>query len=187
MTAKGEPWTRKRKGHYLTISWKTKKETGTFDDVLEEGQETKAKKGTKHWKWIGIIGALLIVSTVLICRFIYKAPHEKLSLTTQSDQKASPAQAPDQAKEPDKKQPATTQPDQPSPPSPAPAPEATTQSSPWIFPDSDQRYLSDYELKGLSSYDLWRARNEIFARRGYTVDNPKWMSYAAFARLCVYR
>jgi hypothetical protein len=38
---------------------------------------------------------------------------------------------------------------------------------PWLFPDSSSRYLSATELSRLSSDDLWRARNEIFARNGY--------------------
>jgi hypothetical protein len=38
---------------------------------------------------------------------------------------------------------------------------------PWLFPDSSSRYLSATELSTLSSADLWRARNEIYARNGY--------------------
>ena len=38
---------------------------------------------------------------------------------------------------------------------------------PWLFPDSSSRYLSATDLSSLSSADLWRARNEIFARKGY--------------------
>src|SRR5437773_10125462 len=40
-------------------------------------------------------------------------------------------------------------------------------SGPWLFPDSSSRYLSATDLSNLSSADLWRARNEIFARTGY--------------------
>jgi uncharacterized protein YgiM (DUF1202 family) len=41
------------------------------------------------------------------------------------------------------------------------------QSNPnWVFADSSSRRLSSGELQGLSVDQLWRARNEIFARRG---------------------
>jgi len=36
----------------------------------------------------------------------------------------------------------------------------------FIFPDSDQRFLGEADLKGLSLAELRVARNEIFARRG---------------------
>jgi len=36
----------------------------------------------------------------------------------------------------------------------------------WLFPDSNLRVLSTAELATLSADELWRARNEIFARRG---------------------
>jgi len=39
--------------------------------------------------------------------------------------------------------------------------------SPYLFPDSHERLLGDDELSQLTRDDLWRARNEIFARRGY--------------------
>jgi hypothetical protein len=40
-------------------------------------------------------------------------------------------------------------------------------ANPWLFQDSSSRYLTDDELSYLSSDDLWRARNEIFARNGF--------------------
>lgn len=36
----------------------------------------------------------------------------------------------------------------------------------WIFTDSSLRRLSLQDLEGLSANELWRARNEIFARKG---------------------
>ena len=36
----------------------------------------------------------------------------------------------------------------------------------YIFYDSDTRYLTDEDLRGLSSWELKIARNEIYARRG---------------------
>ena len=39
--------------------------------------------------------------------------------------------------------------------------------SPWLFADSSARRLSRADLAGMSADDLWRARNEIYARKGY--------------------
>jgi hypothetical protein len=51
-------------------------------------------------------------------------------------------------------------------------------SGPWLFPDSSSRYLSAAELSNLNSDDLWRARNEIFARRGYKFSSPRGIAFA---------
>jgi hypothetical protein len=39
-------------------------------------------------------------------------------------------------------------------------------TSPWLFQDSSSRTLTEDELSDLSPDELWRARNEIFARNG---------------------
>jgi WD40 repeat protein len=52
------------------------------------------------------------------------------------------------------------------------------QGGPWLFPDSSSRYLSATELSSLSSDDLWRARNEIFARKGYKFSSPRGIAFA---------
>jgi pSer/pThr/pTyr-binding forkhead associated (FHA) protein len=49
---------------------------------------------------------------------------------------------------------------------------------PWLFPDSSSRYLSATDLSSLSSADLWRARNEIFARKGYKFSSPRGIAFA---------
>jgi pSer/pThr/pTyr-binding forkhead associated (FHA) protein len=49
---------------------------------------------------------------------------------------------------------------------------------PWLFPDSSSRYLSATDLSSLSSADLWRARNEIFARKGYRFSSPRGIAFA---------
>jgi len=49
---------------------------------------------------------------------------------------------------------------------------------PWLFPDSSFRYLSATDLSSLSSADLWRARNEIFARKGYKFSSPRGIAFA---------
>src|SRR5205809_3526389 len=51
-------------------------------------------------------------------------------------------------------------------------------SGPWLFPDSSSRYLSATDLSNLSSADLWRARNEIFARKGYKFSTPRGIAFA---------
>ncbi len=57
-------------------------------------------------------------------------------------------------------------------------PSIATASGPWLFPDSSSRYLSATDLSSLSSADLWRARNEIFARKGYKFSGPRGIGFA---------
>jgi hypothetical protein len=68
-------------------------------------------------------------------------------------------------------------PQQPAPP-PAP-PQALGSATGFIFPDSDRRYLTQDELRRLSSADLRIARNEIFARRGRYFRDPQLAAYFA--------
>jgi len=49
---------------------------------------------------------------------------------------------------------------------------------PWLFPDSSSRYLSATDLSSLSSADLWRARNEIYARKGYKFSSSRGIAFA---------
>ena len=49
---------------------------------------------------------------------------------------------------------------------------------PWLFPDSSSRYLSATDLSSLSSADLWRARNEIFAWKGYKFSSARGIAFA---------
>jgi pSer/pThr/pTyr-binding forkhead associated (FHA) protein len=49
---------------------------------------------------------------------------------------------------------------------------------PWLFPDSSSRYLSATDFSSLSSADLWRARNEIYARKGYKFSSPRGIAFA---------
>ena len=49
---------------------------------------------------------------------------------------------------------------------------------PWLFPDSSSRYLSATDLSSLSSADLWRVRNEIYARKGYKFSSPTGIAFA---------
>jgi|GEM_PF-3599357 len=48
-----------------------------------------------------------------------------------------------------------------------------------VFEDSDRRFLTDQDLSFLDKEKLWRARNEIFARRGYRFQSDKGKAYAA--------
>ena len=52
------------------------------------------------------------------------------------------------------------------------------QSGPWLLPDSSSRYLSQDELMRLNADQLWRARNEIYARNGYRFASPKGVAFA---------
>src|SRR5204863_8444690 len=56
-------------------------------------------------------------------------------------------------------------------------PSVAPASGPWLFPDSSSRYLSATELSRLSSADLWRARNEIFARKGYKFSSRRGIAF----------
>ena len=62
---------------------------------------------------------------------------------------------------------------------PEPQTETTpSQGGPWLFADSSSRYLSPNELVGLNADQLWRARNEIYARNGYRFSSPKGIAFA---------
>ncbi|WP_050008196.1 YARHG domain-containing protein [Butyrivibrio sp. WCE2006] len=49
--------------------------------------------------------------------------------------------------------------------------------SEFIFADSDQRFLTDDEVKGLSSEEIRYAINEIYARRGRAYSDPELKAY----------
>ncbi|MEM7601205.1 MAG: YARHG domain-containing protein, partial [Verrucomicrobiota bacterium] len=50
--------------------------------------------------------------------------------------------------------------------------------APWIFPDSHARPLNPNELQSLPPEGLWRARNEIYLRRGFFFSSPKGHQFA---------
>lgn len=47
---------------------------------------------------------------------------------------------------------------------------ATEASDDYVLPDSSERAYETWELEGLSDYDLFVARNEIYARHGYVFE-----------------
>lgn len=51
-------------------------------------------------------------------------------------------------------------------------------TSRWIFPDSDRRYLQPEELNRFDRDALWKARNEIYVRRGYIFSSKKGERFA---------
>ncbi len=55
--------------------------------------------------------------------------------------------------------------------------EAAAAQSEYILPDSDSRYLTEDDLRGLSSDECRLARNEIFARHGRRFDDPALQAY----------
>ncbi len=61
---------------------------------------------------------------------------------------------------------------------PSTPPPIANARGPWLFPDSSSRYLSAAELSSLSPDDLWRARNEIFARNGYKFKTARGIAFA---------
>ena len=60
----------------------------------------------------------------------------------------------------------------------SPTPSITPARGQWLFEDSSSRYLSAAELSSLSSDDLWRARDEIFARNGYKFKTARGIAFA---------
>lgn len=58
-------------------------------------------------------------------------------------------------------------------------PASQTSSDVWLFPDSDRRVLAPQELSILSADQLWRARNELFARRGLIFQSAKGRAFVA--------
>tara|TARA_R110000850_G_scaffold30768_6_gene85006 strand:- start:4488 stop:5531 length:1044 start_codon:yes stop_codon:yes gene_type:complete len=63
-------------------------------------------------------------------------------------------------------------------PSPTPAPSNASAQGPWIFPDSQTRPLSTNEVHPLNQEGLWRARNEIYLRRGLVFSTPQGQQFA---------
>ena len=59
----------------------------------------------------------------------------------------------------------------------APAPAANL-PGPWIFNDSHTRPLSVNEVQPLNREGLWRARNEIYLRRGFAFASPEGQQFA---------
>ena len=49
----------------------------------------------------------------------------------------------------------------------------------WIIPDSSQRRLTRADLSRLNAEQLWRARNEIYARNGFIFSTPRGRTFAA--------
>jgi hypothetical protein len=65
-----------------------------------------------------------------------------------------------------------------------PAPEARPDRPPpdpneyrWLFPDSSSRRLTPADLKGFSKDELWRARNEIYARHGFIFSSERGRNF----------
>lgn len=47
----------------------------------------------------------------------------------------------------------------------------------YILPDSDSRYLTDSDVRGLSANELMLARNEIYARHGRKFKDSELQNY----------
>ncbi len=52
------------------------------------------------------------------------------------------------------------------------------QRVPWVFPNSHARALSINEVRTLYPHALWRARNEIYLRRGFHFTTPEGQHFA---------
>lgn len=64
-----------------------------------------------------------------------------------------------------------------SEPAPEPAPAPTSSSSDYVLPDSSSRLYSTSELSSLSDWELYVARNEIYARHGRTFQKDDLQNY----------
>ncbi len=69
----------------------------------------------------------------------------------------------------------TTAPEPEPEPEPAPAPAA--ENDYYVLSDTSSRYYSYDELSGMSTYDLYLARNEIYARHGRMFNRGDLQSY----------
>lgn len=58
-------------------------------------------------------------------------------------------------------------------------PQGGGSQGPWLFPHSRHTPLTHEELSVLSPDELWRARNEIYARHGFRFTSTKGLNYAA--------
>lgn len=63
-------------------------------------------------------------------------------------------------------------------PAPVQQPSRVTSSGIWLFPDSSLRRLTRADMAGLSSDDIWRARNEIYARHGFIFNTDRGKAFA---------
>lgn len=54
----------------------------------------------------------------------------------------------------------------------------SAQNGPWVFPDSHARPLKPREVRSLPPEALWRARNEIYLRRGFIFPGPQEQQFA---------
>lgn len=64
-------------------------------------------------------------------------------------------------------------------PRPTPALVQRPPGKPWLFTDSDKRELTEDEVCVLCRVELFWARNELYARRGYEFSNENGKAYAA--------
>lgn len=62
-------------------------------------------------------------------------------------------------------------------PEPAPEPEPVYYNDYYVLPDSSSYYYSYGELSGMSTYDLYLARNEIYARHGRMFNRADLQDY----------
>lgn len=58
------------------------------------------------------------------------------------------------------------------------APSVSGGESVWVFSDSGERLLNSTEIKRLTADERWRARNEIYARRGLIFSTAKGKAFA---------
>lgn len=70
-------------------------------------------------------------------------------------------------------------PDQPDQPEQKDLDPVPTEQSPWVFSYSTDRKISAMELRVRSERELWRARNEIYARHGYAFQSDKGKRYSS--------
>ncbi|MEM9282810.1 MAG: trypsin-like peptidase domain-containing protein, partial [Verrucomicrobiota bacterium] len=66
----------------------------------------------------------------------------------------------------------------PPPPQPSPAIDTFSPQGPWIFPYSHARPLAVEEVEPLNREGLWRARNEIYLRRGLVFSSLEGQQFA---------
>ncbi len=131
---------------------------------------------------IAVALVFLIFAIIIRAFFLGGDGEDKTTATTAAETTTQTAAQPATTTQP-APQPTTTA----TEPEPEPTTTSTTRPAPepdydydaddeyegCIFPDSNERYIRESELSGLSSWEIRVARNEIYARRGRTFDDDE--------------
>ena len=136
---------------------------------------------------LAVAAALVAIAAVVVMLVI--RPFDPVGRSTVSDNSATSAQqaqksgqassaaAPNVLPREESSSGAAATAEQPSTSSAKSSSAASAKSGDYLLPDSDSRYLSRSEVQNMSLYDLYLARNEIYARHGRGFKNQDLRDY----------